>query len=60
MKHTLLIILVVALILGASFLTTAGIVKLASMAFNFKFTWLKAIVIWLIWISIGGIAKSSD
>ena len=52
------IVLLVAAAIGLGFLTTAGIYKLFCMAFGFKFTWLRALAIWLIWVSIAGLAKS--
>lgn len=52
------IVLLVAAALGLSFLIIAGIYKLVCMAFGFKFTWLRALAVWLIWGLIGGLFKA--
>lgn len=53
------IILLIAVALGLSFLVIAGIYKLVCMAFGFEFTWLRALAVWLIYMIICGIAKTS-
>jgi len=54
----LAIILLVAAAIGLSFLIVAGIYKLVCVAFGFKFTWLRALAVWLVWGLIGGLVKS--
>ena len=57
MKKILVTILTVLILSGISFLVTAGLLKLASVAFGFKFTWLKALTIWLTWCAINSNLK---
>lgn len=54
----LAIILLVAAAFSLSFLIIAGIYKLVCMAFGFKFTWLRALAVWLVWGLICGLAKT--
>lgn len=54
----LAIILFVVAAIGLSFLIIAGIYKLVCMTFGFKFTWLRALAVWLVCCLINGLVKS--
>lgn len=50
-------LLIVLLIIITGFIGVAGLVKLASMVFNFNFTWQIVFVIWFIWFIINAVIK---
>jgi hypothetical protein len=52
MKKKLLIIAIIVLLWGCSFLITAGIVKLGSAVFGFKYTWVLVFFVWLVIITL--------
>lgn len=43
-----LVFLILALVYGASWLITCGIIKLITMCFGWEFTWATATGVWLI------------
>ena len=51
----LFFIFMLALMLGASWLITCGIIKLICLCFGLTFTWAIATGIWLILCLLGGI-----
>lgn len=52
MKDKLIVLAVCVLLCGCSFLITAGIVKLGSAVFGFKYTWSLALFVWLVIITL--------
>lgn len=53
----LITLLVAIFVLGASFLVSAGVVKLLAFCFGFVFTWKLALGLWVLFLIITGIFK---
>ena len=59
MKKVITVILVILIALAISFFGTAGLVKLACWAFNYKFSWKLSVGIWVVLWLLGSAFKSS-
>ena len=55
MKKRLIILTILVLLCICSFLFTAGIVKLGSVVFGFKYTWFLVLFVWLVLITLKNI-----
>lgn len=57
--NILIVVIIVAIIYGISWICTCGIIKLITLCFGWTFKWSIATGIWLIMILLGNVFKTT-